>query len=173
MLVKLFSVCAMVPISLLFWGVTEFQDTYHGSLYFTSFLFFSLWILILLVREKHRKTLYRFLLIKINSGRQITYRDKNSERENNKTKISGRQKYWLYWKMGLKIWSLHYYSRTIQRKWLDPGMTTAFYSRPNSTNYCHFKFKIQVSHSEKLLLGGPKNTLFIHTTWTSANNYPQ
>ena len=74
--------------------------------------------------------------------------------------------------MGLKIRSLHYYSRTIQRKWLDPGMTTAFYSRPNSTNYCHFKFKIQVSHSEKLLLGGTKNTLFIHATWTSANNYP-
>ena len=50
-------------------------------------------------------------------------------------------------------------------------MTTALHSRPNSTNYCHFKFKIQVSHSEKLLLGGPKNTLFIHTAWTSANNY--
>ena len=61
--------------------------------------------------------------------------------------------------MGLKIWSLHYYSKTIQRKWLDPGRTTAFHSRPNSTNYCHFKCKIQVSHSEKLLLGGPKNTL--------------
>ena len=25
---------------LLFWGVTEFQDTYHGFLYFISFLFF-------------------------------------------------------------------------------------------------------------------------------------
>ena len=65
LLVSLFSVCAVVPILLLFWGVTEFQETYHGSLYFISFLFFSLWILILLVREKHRKTLYRFLLIKI------------------------------------------------------------------------------------------------------------
>ena len=30
----------------------------------------------MLVREKHRKTLYRFLLIKINLGRQITYGDK-------------------------------------------------------------------------------------------------
>ena len=29
------------------------------------FSYFSLWILILLVREKHRKTLYRFLLNKI------------------------------------------------------------------------------------------------------------
>ena len=28
-----------------FWGVTEFQDTYHGFLYFLSFLVFSLWIL--------------------------------------------------------------------------------------------------------------------------------
>ena len=64
MLVRLFSVCAVIPILLLFWGVTEFQDTYHGFLYFISFLCFSLWILILLVREKHRKTLYRFLLIK-------------------------------------------------------------------------------------------------------------
>ena len=43
------------------------------SLYFS---FLSLWILILLVREKHRKTLYRLLLIKINLGRQITYGDK-------------------------------------------------------------------------------------------------
>ena len=47
-------------------------------------------------------------------------------------------------------------------------MTTAFHSRPNSTNYCHYKFKIQVSHSEKLPRGGPKNTLYIHTTWTLA-----
>ena len=61
LLVRLFSVGAVVPILLLFWGVTEFQDTYHGFLYFISFLIFSLWILILLVREKHRKTLYRFL----------------------------------------------------------------------------------------------------------------
>ena len=50
-------------------------------------------------------------------------------------------------------------------------MTTVLHSRPNSTNYCHFKFKIQVSHSEKLLLGGPRNTLLIHTTWTLTNNY--
>ena len=27
------------------WGVTEFQDTYHGFLYFLTFLSFSLWIL--------------------------------------------------------------------------------------------------------------------------------
>ena len=52
-------------------------------------------------------------------------------------------------------------------------MTTAFYSRPNSTNCCPYKFKIQVSHSEKLPLVGPENTHYIHTTWTSANNYPQ
>ena len=38
LLVRLFSVCAVVPILLLFWGVTEFQDTYHGFLYFISFL---------------------------------------------------------------------------------------------------------------------------------------
>ena len=62
------------------------------------------------------KTLYRFLLIKINSGRQITYRDKNSECENNKTKISTGKNTDSTGKMGLRIRSLHYYSRTIQRK---------------------------------------------------------
>ena len=43
MLVKLFSVYAVVPIIVLFWGVSEFQVTYHGSLYLS---FLSLWILI-------------------------------------------------------------------------------------------------------------------------------
>ena len=37
---RLFSVCAVVPIILLFWGVTEFQVTYHGFLY----LFFSFFV---------------------------------------------------------------------------------------------------------------------------------
>ena len=46
-------------------------------------------------------------------------------------------------------------------------MTTAFYSRPITTNYCHYKFKIKVSHSEKLPLGGLKNTSYLHTTRTS------
>ena len=42
LLVRLFSVCAVVPILLLFWGVTKFQGTYHCSLYLyiLSFLFF-------------------------------------------------------------------------------------------------------------------------------------
>ena len=48
-----------------FWGVTEFQDTYHGFLYFfLLFLVFLCGFFMLLVREKHRKTLYRFLLQK-------------------------------------------------------------------------------------------------------------
>ena len=42
---RLFSVCAVVPIFITFWGVAEFQDTYHGFLYFLVFLSFSLWIL--------------------------------------------------------------------------------------------------------------------------------
>ena len=46
-------------------------------------------------------------------------------------------------------------------------MTPAFYSRPIMTNYCHYKFKIKVSHSEKVPLGGPKILLIYHTTWTS------
>ena len=63
---RLFSVCAVVPIFITFWGVPEFQDTYHGFLYFLTFLVFLSGFFILLVREKHRKTLYRFLLAKIN-----------------------------------------------------------------------------------------------------------
>ena len=42
LLVRLFSVCAVVPIFITFWGVTEFPDTYHGFLYFLTFLSFSL-----------------------------------------------------------------------------------------------------------------------------------
>ena len=42
----------------------EFQDTYHGFLYFLTFLVFLSGFFILLVREKHRKTLYRFLFAK-------------------------------------------------------------------------------------------------------------
>ena len=42
LLVRLFSVCAVVPIFITFWRVTEFQDTYHGFLYFLTFLSFSL-----------------------------------------------------------------------------------------------------------------------------------
>ena len=65
----------------------------------------------MLVREKHRKTLYRFLLIKINLGRQITYGDKIQNT------TTTRQNEWqikiltLLAKMGLKIQSLHYYSK--------------------------------------------------------------
>ena len=63
-LVRLFFVCAVVPIFITFWGVTEFQDTYHGFYTFYLFLVFLCGFFILLVREKHRKTLYRFLLQK-------------------------------------------------------------------------------------------------------------
>ena len=45
-----------------FWSVTEFQGTYHSFLYFLTFLSFLYGFFILLVREKHWKTLYRFLL---------------------------------------------------------------------------------------------------------------
>ena len=80
---RLFSVCAVVPIFItLFGGVSEFQDTYHGFLYFLTFLVFLSGFFILLVREKHRKTLYRFLLAKI-KGWDKNNRDKNSEHDNN------------------------------------------------------------------------------------------
>ena len=59
LLVRLFSVCAVVPIFItLLGGVTEFQDTYHGFLYFLTFLSFSLWILhIAGARETQEDTL--------------------------------------------------------------------------------------------------------------------
>ena len=41
----LFCLCRGTNIYNSFWGVTEFQDTYHGFLYFLTFLSFSLWIL--------------------------------------------------------------------------------------------------------------------------------
>ena len=69
LLVRLFSVCAVVPILLLFLWCDQISG--HVPRLFISlyFSFLSLWILILLVREKHRKTLYRYLLIKISLGR--------------------------------------------------------------------------------------------------------
>ena len=82
LLVRLFSVCAVVPIFITFGGVSESQDTYHGFLYFLTFLVFLSGFFILLVREKHRKTLYRFLLAKI-KGWDRNNRDKNSEHDNN------------------------------------------------------------------------------------------
>ena len=41
LLVRLFSVCAVVPIFITFGGASKFQDTYHGFLYFLTFVFFS------------------------------------------------------------------------------------------------------------------------------------
>ena len=57
----LFCLCRGTNIYNSFWGVTEFQDMYHGFLYFLTFLSFLCGFFIMLVREKHRKTLYRFL----------------------------------------------------------------------------------------------------------------
>ena len=79
---RLFSVCAVVPIFITFGGVSEFQDTSDGFLYFLTFLVFLSGFFILLVREKHRKTLYKFLLAKI-KGWDKNNRDKNSEHDNN------------------------------------------------------------------------------------------
>ena len=60
----LFCLCRGTNIYNSFGGAPEFQDTYHGFLYFLTFLVFLSGFFILLVREKHRKTLYRFLLAK-------------------------------------------------------------------------------------------------------------
>ena len=81
----LFSFCAAVPIFITFWGASEFQDTYHGFVYFLTFSMFLSGFFILLVREKHRKTLYRFLLTKIKRWDKNN-RDKNSEHDKQITK---------------------------------------------------------------------------------------
>ena len=60
----LFYLCRGTNIYNSFWGVPEFQDTYHGFLYFLTFLVSLSGFFILLVREKHRKALYRFLFSK-------------------------------------------------------------------------------------------------------------
>ena len=54
----LFCLCRGTNIYNSFWGVTEFQDTYHGFLYFLTFLSFSLWILYIAgARETQEDTL--------------------------------------------------------------------------------------------------------------------
>ena len=68
----LFFLCRGTKIYNSFWGAPEFQDTYHGFVYFLTFSIFLKWILMLLVREKHRKTLYRLLLAKIKDGIRTT-----------------------------------------------------------------------------------------------------
>ena len=77
----LFRLCRGTNIYNSFWGASEFQDTYHGFLYFLTFSIFLSGFFILLVREKHRKTLYRFLLANI-KGWDRNNRDKNSEHDN-------------------------------------------------------------------------------------------
>ena len=80
----LFCLCCGTNIYNSSGGASEFQDTYHGFLYFLTFLIFLSGFFILLVREKQRKTLYRFLLAKI-KGWDRNNRDKNSEHNNNNT----------------------------------------------------------------------------------------
>ena len=60
----LYFLCRGTNIYNSFWGASEFQDTYHGFVYFLTFSIFLSGFFILLVREKHRKTLYMFLLAK-------------------------------------------------------------------------------------------------------------
>ena len=81
----LFFLCCGTNIYNSFWGAPEFQGTYPGFVYFFTFSIFLKWILILLVQEKHRKTLYRFLLAKIKDGVRTTG-IKNSEHDKQITK---------------------------------------------------------------------------------------
>ena len=78
----LFCLCRGTNIYNSFGGVPEFQDTYHGFLYFLTFLVFLSGFFILLVREEHRKTLYKFLLAKI-KGWDKNNSDKNYKHDNN------------------------------------------------------------------------------------------
>ena len=61
-----------------FWGCTRISRHVPRLYILFTFSIFLKWILILLVREKHRKTLYRFLLNK-NKEWGKNNRDKNSE----------------------------------------------------------------------------------------------
>ena len=61
-----------------FWGCARISRHVPRLLYTFYFLYFLKWILLLLVREKHRKTLYRFLLSK-NKEWGRNNKDKNSE----------------------------------------------------------------------------------------------
>ena len=58
MLERLFSFCAVVPIFITFWGASEFQDTYHGFVYFLTFsIFLSGFLYIAGARETQEDTL--------------------------------------------------------------------------------------------------------------------
>ena len=74
----LFSFCAVVPIIITLLGVHPNIKHVPRLYILFTFSIFLKWILILLVREKHRKTLYRFLLNK-NKESGKNNRDKNSE----------------------------------------------------------------------------------------------
>ena len=74
----LFSFCAVVPIFITLLGVQPiFKHVPRLYIPFTFSIFLK-WILISLVREKHRKTFYRFLLNK-NKEWGKANSDKNSE----------------------------------------------------------------------------------------------
>ena len=63
----------------------EFQGTYHGFFIFNFVFLFSKWILLLLVRVKHRKTLYRFYYSKIkNRGKTTRIETLKHDRQYNK-----------------------------------------------------------------------------------------
>ena len=54
----LFFLCRGTNIYNSFWGVSEFQDTYHGFVYFLTFFYFSQWILYMAgARETQEDTL--------------------------------------------------------------------------------------------------------------------
>ena len=131
MLEGLFSFCAVVPIFITFWGVSEFQDTYHGFVYFLTFSIFLSGFFILLVREKHRKTLYKFLFAKI-KGWNKNNRDKNAEHNKQITKINGRQNNdFNFSNWVLKDGSSQYYSSKLQRN----GSTDNYYGPLLKTSY--------------------------------------
>ena len=74
----LFSFYAVVPIFITFGVRPNFKARTTASLYLVLLFCFSKWILLLLVRIKHRKTLYRFLLFKNKEWGQNN-KDRNSE----------------------------------------------------------------------------------------------
>ena len=113
LLVRLFSVYDVVPIIVPFLGCVRLSGHVLWLLLF-SFSFLC-GFLFLLVREKHRKTLYRFLFRKIKSCKSTTQGGGGvkfiTQTDKNRVIASGRQKYCSYLILGSNTWNLHYYSQ--------------------------------------------------------------
>ena len=115
-------------------------------------------------RKTQEDTLKVYILSKIEACRSITQGDKiwNTDRHNNNTNASGRQKYWIYWILGsnMEFTILLPIGQYILR---DPTMTTVFYSRPTVRTTATRNSKVHGSHSENCNKRDLQNTFNIQS----------